>query len=109
MKLQKLHPDPLRSGIHRCGLGVDEQPYRAHKGRQTSGEGSRNVGGDVAGAPWVEDETDRIGAGLDGGIDILRPGQAADLYAGSPFLVSNACRRVSALSGWLVGRPHFAS
>ena len=62
---------------------IDEQKNRSHKRGQSFGEFCRSLDGYSAGARGIQYEADGISARRNGRIDVLLPGQSANLDSGA--------------------------
>ncbi len=97
MKLQDVDGQGIASRPHNLGPLIDEQADHIDKRWNPLHQFGRALRRDVARTGRIEDETDRIGAGGNGGVDIDFAGEPADLDTGSH--VSIPSRKSSSVIG----------
>ncbi len=81
VELQRGAGDLVAGGRHCRSLGIHEQEHGRYEGGQAARERGGALHGHRARAFRIQHESHRIGAGLDGGVQVLLAGDAADLDA----------------------------
>ncbi len=78
VQLRDLDPADPQVGVQKSGGGIDEQPHRGHEGRQRFKDGGGHFGSDEAWCARNEDESQRVGSGVDGHEGVFEARDATD-------------------------------